>query len=202
MRPQYCLATTRVATGVASVRNARYTPAVDWLLLTYRLPAERSSARVAVWREVRRSGALQLQQSVVVFPDTEEFRSSLLRVRAVVGEVGGSVVAVRAEALEADDDTRLVSAWNEARAAEYTELASECEKLVAEIDKEFAKEKFTLAELDEEEAELEKLKRWHERIRARDVRGCDGASEAEAALDRASDALARYTAAVFDRTHG
>jgi hypothetical protein len=175
---------------------------VAWLFLTYRLPAERSSARVAVWREVRRSGALQLQQSVVAFPDTEEFRHALARLRAAVSEVGGSAVAVRAEPLEGDDDARLASAWNEARAAEYAELASECEKLVAEIDKEFAKEKFTLAELDEEEAELDKLKRWHERIRARDVRGSEHAGEAEAALERAGEALARYTAAVFDRTQG
>jgi vacuolar-type H+-ATPase subunit I/STV1 len=174
---------------------------VGWLLLAYRLPPERSSARVAVWREVRRSGALQLQQSVVAFPDTEEFRNALARVRAVVSDVGGTAVALRSEPLETDDDVRLASTWNEARMAEYEELTSECGKLVAEIDKEFAKEKFTLAELDEEEAELEKLKRWHERIRARDVHGCEGAVEAEAALERAGEALARYTAAVFDRTH-
>jgi vacuolar-type H+-ATPase subunit I/STV1 len=175
---------------------------VAWLLLTYKLPAEPSSARVAVWREVRRSGALQLPQSVVAFPDTEEFRRALGRVRAVVGEVGGSAVAVRAEPLGVDDDARLAAAWNEARVAEYSELTSECEKLVAEIDKEFAKEKFTLAELDEEEAELEKLRRWHERIRARDLHGCEGGPEADAALERAGDALERYTAAVFDRTKG
>jgi uncharacterized protein YdbL (DUF1318 family) len=171
-------------------------------MLTYRLPADRSSARVAVWREVRRSGALQLQKSIVAFPDTDEFRTALTRVRAAVGEVGGTALAVRAEPLEDADEARLTEAWNAARAAEYAELASECEKLVAEIDKEFAKEKFTLAELDEEEAELEKLTSWCGRIRARDVHGSDGAGEAEAALERAQEALARYTAAVFDRTHG
>lgn len=173
---------------------------VSWLLLTYRLPVDRSSARVAVWREVRRSGALQLQQSVVVLPDTDEFRRVLARLRAAVAQVGGSVVAVQAEPLDSDDDARLAAAWNDARAAEYSELAAESDKLVAEIDKEFAKEKFTLAELDEEEAELEKLRSWHKRIRARDVRGCDGAPEAEAALERAAEAVSRYTAAVFDRT--
>jgi vacuolar-type H+-ATPase subunit I/STV1 len=175
---------------------------VGWLLLTYKLPADRSSARVAVWREVRRSGALQLQQSVVALPDTEEFRKLLARLRTVVAEVGGSAIAVDAEPLEPEDHARLVSSWNEARASEYGELAAESEKLVAEIDKEFAKEKFTLAELDEEEAELEKLKAWRERIRARDVLDCDHADRAEAALERAAEALARYTAAVFDRTHG
>jgi len=175
---------------------------MPWLLLTYRLPSDRSSARVSVWREVRRSGALQLQNSVVAFPDTEEFRTALARVRAAVNAVEGTALVMRAEPLEGDDEAALIAAWNEAREAEYTELASECDKLVAEIDKEFAKEKFTLAELDEEEAELEKLASWHARIRARDVHGSDGAGEAEAALGRAGEALARYTAAVFDRTHG
>jgi hypothetical protein len=174
---------------------------VSWLLLTYRLPPDRSSARVAVWREVRRSGALQLQKSVVAFPDTDEFRVALDRIRAAVAQVGGSVLAVRAEPLAQPDDRRFTEAWNEARADEYAELESECEKLVAEIDKEFTKEKFTLAELDEEEAELEKLKSWHSRIRARDVHGSTGSREAEAALARAEQAVGRYTTAVFDRTH-
>jgi hypothetical protein len=173
---------------------------VRWFLLTYRVPAEKSSARVSVWREVRRSGALQLQQSVIAFPDSEPFTRAVARIRAAVDEVGGSSVAVRAEPLEAADEARLRAAWNEARSEEYGELISECGKLVAEIDKEFDKQKFTLAELDEEEAELDKLKRWHERIQGRDVCGCDRAGEAEEALGRASDALARYTAAVFDRT--
>jgi Protein ChrB, N-terminal len=175
---------------------------VGWLILTYKLAADRSSARVAVWREVRRSGALQLQKSVVAFPDTDGFRTAVTRVRAAVADVGGTVFALRAEALDGEDESRLEAAWNEARAAEYGELADECEKLVAEIDKEFAKEKFTLAELDEEEAELEKLRSWHDRIRARDVHGSDGAAEAEAVLERAAEAVSRYTTAVFDRTHG
>jgi hypothetical protein len=155
---------------------------------------------VAVWREVRRSGALQLQQSVIAFPDGEPFVRAVARIRAAVDEVGGSVLAFRAEPTDATDDSRLRTAWNQARADEYGELSSECRKLVAEIEKEFDKQKFTLAELDEEEAELDKLKRWHERIRARDVCGCERAGEAQDALNAASDALARYTAAVFART--
>ena len=73
---------------------------------------------------------------------------------------------------------------------------------MAEIEKEFGKQKFTLAELDEEEAELDKLARWRERIRERDVCGSERADEAGAAFTRASQALARYTDAVFARTHG
>jgi Protein ChrB, N-terminal len=59
-------------------------------LVVYKLPAQRSSARVAVWREVRRCGALQLQQSIVAFPDTGDSGRALERIRAVVADVGGT----------------------------------------------------------------------------------------------------------------
>jgi hypothetical protein len=88
-----------------------------------------------------------------------------------VAEVGGAAVALEAQPLEPDDDMRLTATWNRARAAEYGELATESERLVPEIGKEFAKEKFTLAEPDKEEAELQKLRSWHERIRAHEVLG-------------------------------
>lgn len=179
----------------------RYTHGVSgWLLLTYRLASGESRERVAVWREVRRSGALHLQQSVVAFPDVEPFREAVERLRLLVSELGGQTLVLRGEPMAPEDGARLAAAWADARAAEYRELISECEKFLVEIEKEFAKEKFTLAELEEEEAELEKLERWHERIRARDVLGSEAATEAEAALRRATEALGRYSEAVFERT--
>ena len=136
---------------------------MGWILLLYRLPADHSRARVAVWRELRRSGALHLQQSVVTGPDDAAFVPVVERLRDVVADVGGQLTALRAEPFAGGDDGRLLQAWNAARDAEYRELAGECAKFVAEIDHEFEIEKFTLAELDEEETELDKLQRWHER---------------------------------------
>ncbi|MGI8438968.1 MAG: Chromate resistance protein ChrB [Thermoleophilaceae bacterium] len=173
---------------------------MSWTLITYRLPSEPSRARVAVWREVRRSGALHLQQSVVAFPDVEGFAEAVARFRALVSEVGGESLAVRAEPLEDPDHSQLLQAWNAARDAECAELASECGKFLAEIDHEFEIEKFTDAELEEEEAELDKLERWRARVAARDVHAAPGATEADAALERAREALARYSQAVFERT--
>lgn len=168
--------------------------------MTYRLPRGGSSARVAVWREVRRSGALQLQQSVVAFPDDPAFSRAVDRLRALVSELGGETLAVRAEPMAAADGTRLLDAWNEARAAEYSELRAECGKFLAEIDHEFEIEKFTLAELDEEESSLERLQRWREQVAARDLHGAEGSDAADAALTEAQAALERYSTAVFERT--
>ena len=75
-----------------------------------------------------------------------------------------------------------------------------CAKFLAEIDHEFEIEKFTLAELDDEEAELDKLQRWHERIQRLDIYGASGAAAAAQALRDAHAALARYSTAVFEHT--
>ncbi len=174
---------------------------MDWILLTYKLTPDPSSrARVAVWREVRRAGALHLQQSVVAFPDMEAFGPALDRFRGLVNELGGESLALRGGPLAGEDGARLVEAWNTARDGEFAELADQCRKFLAEIDHEFEIEKFTSAELEEEEAELDKLERWHARVRERDVCGCEGAAEAEAALGRAREALERYSQAVFERS--
>ena len=171
-----------------------------WILLTYRLPADSSRARVAVWRETRRAGALHLQQSVVAFPDTPEFQAAVGRFRDVVAGVGGETLVLQGDGLDPNDAQRLRLTWNEARNAEYAELIGVAEKYLAEIDHEFEIEKFTLAELEEEEAELDKLQRWHQRIAGRDLHGADGARGAAEAIQRATDALARYADAVYQRT--
>src|SRR3954447_19396855 len=173
---------------------------MGWIVLLYRLPANDSRARVAVWRELRRSGALHVQQSVVAVPDDERFTGVVERLREVLADVGGHVTALRTEPVDGGDDGRLLEAWNAAREAEYRELAGECAKFLSEIDHEFEIEKFTHAELDEEEAELHKLQQWHERIRSRDLHEASAAQAAADALGHAVDALARYSAEVFERT--
>jgi hypothetical protein len=173
---------------------------MGWIVLLYRLPANDSRARVAVWRELRRSGALHVQQSVVAVPDDERFTGVVERLREVLADVGGHVTALRTEPVDGGDDGRLLEAWNGAREAEYRELAGECAKFLSEIDHEFEIEKFTHAELDEEEAELEKIQRWHGRIQSRDLHGAAGAQTAGRAVRDAEAALARYSAAVFERT--
>lgn len=173
---------------------------MSWLVMTYRLPADSSRARVAVWRQVRRVGALHLQQSVVALPDVEPISAQLDVIRATIREVGGESLVVRGSGVDADSGDRLREAWNAARDDEYGELGGKCDEFLAEIDKEFAKEKFTLAELEEEEAELDKLVAWHERIAARDVHGATEGPGARALVTQARAALERYSRAVFERT--
>src|SRR3954453_11099809 len=107
---------------------------MGWIAVLYRLPPNDSRARVAVWRELRRTGALHVQQSVVVVPDDERFTGVVDRLRAVLSDVGGQVRTLRTEPVNGGDDGRLLEAWNAARDAEYRALAGECAKFLAEID--------------------------------------------------------------------
>jgi len=170
---------------------------VGWIVLIYRLPSNDSRARVAVWRELRRSGALHVQQSVVAVPDTDAFAADVQRLREVLANVGGQVTALRTEPLASGDDGRLLEAWNDARDAEYRELAGECAKFLAEIDREFEIEKFTLAELEEEEQSLDRLRRWYRELRSRELIGIPATTDSATALKQCEERFARYADRVY-----
>ena len=48
-----------------------------FLVLAYRMPAEPTAGRVAVWRNLKKVGAVYLQDSVCVVPDTAALRREL-----------------------------------------------------------------------------------------------------------------------------
>jgi len=78
---------------------------------------------------------------------------------------------------------------------------ADCGKFDAEIGSEIAKSKFTLAELEEEEQSLDRLRRWHRELAARDVFGAPNAAEAGQQLKHCAERLADYTERVFRAVH-
>jgi len=83
------------------------------------------------------------------------------------------------------------------REEEWSEFVSECDKFEAEVAGEIAKEKFTLAELDEEEQNLERLQRWHRELRSRDLLGAPSQGSAEQRLKECMEALEDFAERVF-----
>jgi len=136
-----------------------------WVVLTYRLPAEPTRHRVAVWRELRRVGALGLQQATWAVPARDNFLAAVDR-------------AVELE-------------------AEWAEFLSECTKFDDEIDKEIAIEKFTVAELDEEEQNLDRLRRWHRDLRGRDVFIAPSHEQADRRLKECGERLEEFAERVY-----
>jgi hypothetical protein len=167
-----------------------------WRLITYRLPAEPSRHRVAVWRELRRLGAVQLQQGTWAVPGGEGFDAGFDRVLQAIAAAGGQPV-VLAVADEQAGTARLEALFTEQREAEWAEFLADCGKYEAELAGEVAKGKLTLAELDEEEQSLERLRRWYRMIRARDLFGAPSATAAERRLKACAEALERFAEQVY-----
>jgi hypothetical protein len=92
---------------------------------------------------------------------------------------------------------RLERLYVEARAAEWTEFRAECARYLAEIDKEIGKGKLTVAELEEEEQSMERLRRWHRELRTRDVLATPTALAADQDLKACAAKLEDYTTRVF-----
>jgi len=173
-----------------------------WRLITYRLPTDPSRHRVAIWRELRRLGAVPLQQGTWAVPQGEPFDAGLDQVIAQIAAASGQPVVLGI----ADDEAstaQLETLFTAQREAEWAEFVSDCDKYEAELAAEVAKGKLTLAELDEEEESLERLRRWYRVIRRRDLFAAPGAAAAEQRLKDAAEALERFADQVYQaREHG
>jgi len=166
-----------------------------------RVPAEPSRHRVAVWRELRRTGAVPLGQGCWAVPEVPAFADRIARTVELAERGAGEVIVLRAAGRGEADTVRLAALFTEARQADWAEFIADCGKFEAEIEKEIGIEKFTLAELEEEEQSLERLRRWHRDLAARDVFGSPGAAEAAQRLKTCVSALAGYTDLVFRAIH-
>ncbi|HEX8858876.1 MAG TPA: Chromate resistance protein ChrB [Actinomycetes bacterium] len=174
---------------------------MSWLVLLVRLPAEPSRHRVAVWRELRRVGALSVGQGVWAVPQVEVFTQALERAVALVERGDGEAIVLQATGRTDADAGRLEALFTAAREAEWAEFLADCAKYQAELDKEIRTRKFTLAELEEEEQSLERLRRWHRDLRARDLFGAPSAPAAEQRLKHCAERLEDYTDRVFQALH-
>ena len=184
----------KVFAGVLA-RPGRGEP-MPWRLITYRLPAEPSRHRVAVWRELRRLGAVGLQQGTWAVPDGEPFEAGFTQVVEAIKAAGGKPVVLAIAAEEASE-TQLETLFTALREAEWGEFVSDCGKYEAELASEVVKGKLTLAELDEEEQSLDRLRRWYRAIRARDLFGASSAPLAERRLKDCAEALEGFAEQVY-----
>jgi len=155
--------------------------------------------RVAVWRELRRIGALPLQQAVVALPEEGGLSDQLDAIADRVRNQGGIVYRFPLAGLSEEDRARLQGEWNALRTQEYEEIVEECQtKFEREIEFEIFRGNLTGAEAEEIEADLEKIKTWYERIRARDVFAVADRERAETAIAKCERLLEDFVQRVYD----
>jgi hypothetical protein len=174
---------------------------MGWLLLIYKVPSEPSRPRVAVWRELKRLGGLYLQQAVCILPARPETSDALAAVRQRIDALGGTSYFFRVDDVDAAQEGALVDGVRRLASKEYADIVEECEtKFVKGIEFERFRGNYTFEEAEELRQELEKLKRWRERVAARDWFAADGAGALDQWLARCEELIEEFEADICERT--
>ena len=164
----------------------------SWLLLIYRVPAEPTRKRAFVWREVKKIGCIYLHDGVCILPERPDTLEAARMIAAKVEEFGGRATIATSAQLDAPQTETVVAQFRAARAEEYLEIVREADRLLAHVARETEHREFTNAELEELEADLGKLKRWTDQIRARDYFPDPTHAEVSDRLQRCEQALAAF----------
>ena len=95
---------------------------LGWLLLLVRLPATHTAQRVAIWRKLKKSGAIQIQTSTYILPDNPPQYEIFQWLTQHIRDAGGDATLVRAREIEGLANEKLIQLFNAARAREYAGL--------------------------------------------------------------------------------
>jgi len=169
-----------------------------WLLLTYKVPPEPASKRVALWRRLKGMGAVYLQNGVCLLPKTDDHARRLKMLENDISEMGGEAVILETVGLDRMQEDKVVDRFKADRDDAYREFIDKCDDFETEIAKETAAQHFTYNELEENDIELKKLQGWLEKINKLDFYGGGLATDAAARLKECESLLDTYAQRVFD----
>jgi hypothetical protein len=169
-----------------------------WLLLTYKVPTEPASKRIAIWRRLKGMGAVYLQNGVCVLPKTVDHVRWLKMLENDVSEANGECVILETIALDRGQAEKVINRFKADRDDAYEEFIDKCDDFEREVAKEITAQHFTYAELEENDVDLKKLQGWLAKIRKLDFYGGARASEAEERLKGCKAVLDDYARRVFD----
>lgn len=169
--------------------------------MIYRVPSASSRARVAVWRDLKRLGGFYVQQAACVLPDRDLLRARVEKVRKRIDDLEGSSIFVTLDNVDDDTRTQFVNGFREQSKKEYAEIVEECEtKFFKEIEFERFRGNYTFEEAEEIRQDLEKLRRWLDRVESRDWMDADGRELARAKVADCERLLEQFETDVYEHT--
>lgn len=168
-----------------------------WLVINYNLPTEPSRYRVSTWRALKKLGALNIQQSMWVLVYNEDNYSAMQKISQNIEANNGDALLMESVFFEKEHEEKIISFFNNIRNEEYREFIDECGKYLKELEKEVSIEKFTFAELEEEEEELEKLISWYGKIETRDILRSSEGDTAKKSLEQIKISFQEYNELVY-----
>ncbi len=135
---------------------------MEWVVFSYSLPSRASTSRVALWRRLRRLGAISITGSVYILPAYDECVESFQWLLQEIQQAEGEALVMRVQRFEGLDDGQVVALFNQAREEEYKEIATQLtglERQIAALDgrNSFADFQTVLQKLQKQQAEVARV---------------------------------------------
>ena len=105
-----------------------------WVVFSYSLPSKgQSSPRVALWRRLRRLGAISPAGGLYVLPAREECLEAFQWLAEEVRHAKGEALVMRVEQFDGLSDADLMERFRQARTEDYTTLEAQAAELEAQL---------------------------------------------------------------------
>ncbi len=163
--------------------------ATSWLLLLFSLPTNRNTERVAVWRRLKKMGAVQIKTSTYLLPDEPAQYEQFQWLAQQIRDYGGDSTLVRAQEIEGLTKEKVIVMFNDARAKDYAELRKSLQRFIGRRKK---------MDAERATAELERLTRQFREIREVDFFDSARGHDVAMLLRRAEGRSAARQLAVLD----
>ena len=128
----------------------------SWLLLLFSLPTNRNTERVAVWRRLKKMGAVQIKTSTYLLPDEPAQYEQFQWLAQQIRDYGGDSTLVRAHEIEGLTREKVIAMFNDARAKDYGVLRRSLQTFIAGRKK---------LDADEAVGQLERITRQFREVR-------------------------------------
>ena len=100
-----------------------------WVALSYRLPREPSRHRLAVWRRLKRIGAIVLHDAVWLLPADASTREAFEWIAEEIEEQGGSALVWEATSFDSAQDDTIVEQFRAEADERYAAIAESADGL-------------------------------------------------------------------------
>jgi hypothetical protein len=157
----------------------------QWLGFSYSLSTKgksASTARVMIWRRLRRIGAIAMTGSgLYVLPDRRGCLESFQWLAQEINQSGGEAAIMRVHTFENLSEVDVIKFFHEARAQDYAEIAEQVSALESQLKSD---------DLHDSKKALSKIQSQHESVMRTDYFNSAAGSQLTTCLDRLAELLA------------
>ena len=166
---------------------------MSWILLSSRVPREPTRLRLAIWRRLKRLGAVLIHDAVWILPADARTREAFEWLAEEIEEQGGTVWVWEGAGLSPAQDQETIELFRDEANARYAEIGASAEairKVMLRRRSGARRRSLSPAALAHAERQLRGLQRALRLERRRDYFRADGRTQAEAILKQALAAVA------------